>query len=58
MSEPVNKNRPEFRDYRPTKYQMAHWLNAMALLYNDLHKNDPEWIHPMRIVPLPEEIPT
>lgn len=50
--------RPEFRDYRPTEYQMAHWMNSMALIYNDLHKDDPEWVHPMEIVPLPEEPPT
>lgn len=50
--------RPEFRDYRPTAYQMAHWLNTMAEIYNELHRDDPEWIHPMEIVPLPGEDPS
>jgi hypothetical protein len=47
--------RPEFRNYRPTAYQLAHWLNKMAEIYNQIHQDDPSWLYPMQVVPLPNE---
>ena len=44
----MTEQRPEFRNYVPTKKQMAQWLNSMAKLYNWIHRNDPEWLHPMK----------